>query len=277
MAITVEEKYGRRLAGNTHERTYIVRGTLDDEVAFTALLEQTPTERGELLRKDDEIELEEIEGVVSGAWLATVPYGVSDQGSGGGSQPQAGDSSFAFETRGGTQHVTQSLATVGRYKSPSVAGNAPNFGGAIGVEGDTVQGVDITVPIYTFNETHYFATEAVTNLYKAALFNLTGRVNNAAFRGLAEGECLFLGAAGSLRTGDPGLWEIGFAFAGSPNVSNLTIGDITGIAKKGWEYLWTLYQTAEDTDAKMLVRKPIAAYIEQVYRYGDFTGLGIGS
>ena len=66
MAITVEEKYGRRLAGNTHERTYIVRGTLDDEVAFTALLEQTPTERGELLRKDDEIELEEIEGVVSG-------------------------------------------------------------------------------------------------------------------------------------------------------------------------------------------------------------------
>ena len=105
MAITVEEKYGRRLAGNTHERTYIVRGTLDDEVAFTALLEQTPTERGELLRKDDEIELEEIEGVVSGAWLATVPYGVSDQGSGGGSQPQAGDSSFAFETRGGTQNA----------------------------------------------------------------------------------------------------------------------------------------------------------------------------
>ena len=33
---------------------------------------------------------------------------------------------------------------------------------------------------------------------------------------------------------------------------------------------------AEDTSAKVLVKKPIAAYVEQVYPYGNFAGLGIG-
>ena len=56
----------------------------------------------------------------------------------------------------------------------------------------------------------------------------------------------------------------------------LTIGDITGIVKSGWAYLWLRYQEVEDTTAKMLIQKPIAAYVEQVYREGDFSLLGIG-
>jgi hypothetical protein len=45
---------------------------------------------------------------------------------------------------GGTQHITQSLATIQKY---AAAGTAPDFGGAIGVTHDSVEGVDITVPM----------------------------------------------------------------------------------------------------------------------------------
>ncbi|MBC7326197.1 MAG: hypothetical protein H5T99_12950, partial [Moorella sp. (in: Bacteria)] len=70
---------------------------------------------------------------------------------------------------------------------------------------------------------------------------------------------------------------ITFKFAASPNKTNITIGDITGIAKKGWEYLWVLYEDAEDTNAQRLVKRPVAAFVEQVYPYGDFSQLGIGT
>lgn len=136
-----------------------------------------------------------------------------------------------------------------------------------------VDGPTITVPVYHFAEVHYLAPEVVTDAYKATLFALTGKVNDATFRNFAQGECLFLGAAGSKRGG--GDWEITYRFAASPNVSGLTIGDITGIAKKGWEYLWVRYADAEDTAAKALVKKSIAVYVEKVYELGNFTLLGI--
>ncbi len=84
---------------------------------------------------------------------------------------------------------------------------------------------------------------------------------------------MFLGASGSLRSQED--WEITFRFAASPNVTGLVIGDIAGIDKKGWEYLWVRYADAEDQN--VLVKKPIAVYVERVYEEGDFSLLGIGT
>ena len=269
MSITTEEKFGRVLSNASAELTYIVRGTDSDVDARSELMSVAPTWHDGLKR--DDIEVEEI---ASGMWLCVVRY-TSPQSA----EPEAGESSFSFETRGGSQHITQSLATVSSYAAPGFPGaGAPDFHGAVGVTADGVDGVDITVPIYTFSETHYLPSADVTNAYKGTLFNLTGSVNSGSFKGLAAGECLFLGAAGSMRsTSGGGVWEISFAFAGSPNVTGLNIGSIAGVAKKGWEYLWVRYQEAEDTDAKMLIQKPLAAYVEQVYRYGNFSLLGIGT
>jgi len=72
------------------------------------------------------------------------------------------------------------------------------------------------------------------------LFILTGRVNQAAFKGFAAGEVLFLGASGSKR-GD-GDWEITFNYAASPNVTNLPVGSITVASKKGGVPLHTMRQ-----------------------------------
>ena len=138
-----------------------------------------------------------------------------------------------------------------------------------------MQGTDITVPVYNFTETHYIDDSLVTGGYKATLFSLTGRVNNAGFKGFATGEVLFLGASGAKRGFDD--WEITFRFAASPNVSGLSLGSINGINKEGWQYLWVRFSDDEDTSSSTLIKKPIAAYVEQVYEYGNFAGLGIGT
>lgn len=263
MPVTIEEKFGRVLSDDSAELTYIVRGTDSDVTARSELLTTSPLTHNALKRDDAEVE-----ELAPNLWLGVVRYASSES-----SPPQVGESSFAFETRGGTQHITQSLQTVGSYASGDIPA-APDFRGAIGVTSDGVEGVDITVPVYTFTEAHFLSDATVTTAYKGTLYSLTGTVNDAGFKGLAAGECLFLGAAGSKRGDDP--WEISFAFAGSPNVTGLSVGTISGIAKKGWEYLWVRYQEAEDTTAKMLIRKPVAAYVERVYREGNFSALGIG-
>jgi hypothetical protein len=182
------------------------------------------------------------------------------------------ESQYSFDTGGGTQHITQGLANVQRVAAPGFM--APNFYGAIGVTDDRVEGTDITVPVFNFTETHYILNELVTPAYKLALFNLTGKVNGGGFKGFAKGEVLFLGASGSKRGLED--WEITFRFAASPNVASLSLGSITGISKEGWHYLWLRFMDDEDATAKALIKRPIAAYVEQVYPYGDFSGLGIG-
>jgi len=247
------------------ELRYVIRGTNDDVEARNALLANSPTMydpwgSGWFFLPRDTVTVQPVGDLL---WEGIVRYGPV---------PQTQESVFSFDTGGGTQHITHSLATVARYAPPGKT--APDFKGAIGVTADSVEGVDITVPVnYQFSETHYLADMLVTPAYKATLFGLTGKVNSAGFKGFAAGEVLFVGAAGSKRgSGD---WEITYRFAASPNVTGLTIGDITGISKKGWDYLWVRYADAEDAVAKALVKKPVAVYIEQVYPYGDLNGLGI--
>ena len=55
------------------------------------------------------------------------------------------------------------------------------------------------------------------------------------------------------------------------------MGNIAGIDKEGWHYLWVRFADDEDNAAKTLIKKPIAAYVERVYEYGSFAGLGIGT
>ncbi|HQL54779.1 MAG TPA: hypothetical protein PLQ87_08720 [Phycisphaerae bacterium] len=246
------------------ELRYVIRGTNSDVEARAALLAGSPATydpwgSGWFYLPRDTVTVQPVGDLL---WEGIVRYGPV---------PQTEQSVFNFDTGGGTQHITHALATVARYAPPGKT--APDCKGAIGVTTDSVEGVDITVPVYQFSETHYLADTLVTPAYKATLFGLTGKVNSAGFKGFAAGEVLFLGAAGSKRgSGD---WEITYRFAASPNVTNLTIGDITGINKKGWEYLWVRYSDSEDTVAKALVKKPVAVYIEQVYPYGDLGLLGI--
>ena len=241
---------------------YMVRDAADEAEVRAAVAADTPSSYAGLPRKAIEI----VERVNTTIWRVSVRYETPELTA--GEEPV-----FSFDTGGGTQHITQALATVHRYAPP--AHTAPDFKGAIGVTSDAVEGVDITVPVYSFSETHYLLDSVVTPVYRGQLFHLTGKVNLAPFRGLLAGECLFLGASGSKRGTEK--WEISFRFAGSPNRAGIVVGDIVGIDKKGWEYMWVRYADAEDAAAKTLIKKPVAVYIEKVYEDGDFSVLGIGS
>jgi len=264
MAITIEEMFDSRetIEGDNPAITlkFIIKGTDNDIEAKTSLFSTTPGIYDGLVRQNWSVEYH---GPLM--WLGTVRYGPLQR------QPETGQSVFQFDTGGGTQHITQSLCTMGAYAPPGRT--APYFGGAIGVTRDNVEGVDITVPVFNFSETHYIPAAWITPAYQSVLFNLTGKVNNSGFRWFAAGECLFLGASGAQRGQED--WEITYRFAASPNRTGIIIGDITGIAKKGWEYLWVRYEDAEDTGANALVKRPMAVYVEQVYDWADFSLLGI--
>jgi len=269
--IEVREKFdSRRLTKGQNpsaELAFIVLGT-DDAIAARDALEDGSDETFAGLPRQSI----SVEPIGPELWDGTVRYG---QSSGGGVTP-GGEAVYSFDTGGGTQHITQSRATVHRYPAPGV-GAAPDFKGAVGVSADGVEGVDITVPVFNFTETHYKPDDDITGPYKGILFNLTGKVNSDSFKGFAPGEVLFLGASGSKRTqlGEDADWEITYRFAASPNVSGLAIGPINGISKKGWEYLWVRYADQEDTAAKAIVKRPIAAYIERVYDDGGFAALDL--
>ena len=262
---TIIERYDSRestegIESPSVDLIYVVQGT-EDDAAVRALVESTiPAIYAGLV-----FQTYHIGHQGGGVWEVSVRYGKKEQ-------KDTGDSSFAFDTGGGTTHVTQSLQTVGSYAAPGEI--VANFQGAIGVNQDQVEGTDVTVPVFNFTETHYVDSALVTGAYKQALFLLTGRVNGSSFKGFAAGEVLFLGASGSKRGVED--WEITFRFAASPNVTGLSLGGITGIDKEGWHYLWIRFDDEEDTAANTLIKKPVTAHVERVYEYGDFSTLGIG-
>ena len=196
-----------------------------------------------------------------------------DGGSDDGGSGEEETSSFAFDTGGGTMHRNQSIRTRARFPK-----DAPDFGGAIEVDNEgNVNGIDVTMPVFNFTETHTLSGLVVSTSFKRNIAALTGTVNASGFRGFASGEVLFLGASGSKRSKKPSApWEITYRFAVSPNEALVKVGDIEVRNKFGWDYLWVRYANKVDESKKNVVRKPIAAYVEQVYPAGDFGKLGIG-
>lgn len=251
---------------------YAVMGT-EDDAAVRAVVEATiPAMYAGLVFQNYRIDHKG-----GGIWDVSVRYGRDDtqaDEADPSSQPaQPNDPlgpSYTFETSGGTQHITQSIQTVAKHAKPGMI--PPDFKGAIGVNNDSVEGTDITVPVFRFSETYSIPAALVTHEYKLTIFELTGKVNDAAFKGFEAGEVLFLGASGSRRGAEK--WEITFSFAASRNAVGLQVGAIQNINKEGWEYLWVRYGDVEDQ--KVLVKQPESVYIERVYESGNFADLGIG-
>jgi len=265
MPILVTERWNsRRWRGGTSpqiELDYIITGTDDDDAAMAAVLNTTPPTYANLYRTG----LPQLERIGQDQWQATVTYGSPDE------DPDIGLLSVDFEIGSQTTRIMQSLATLGAYPAPGKA--APNFYGAINVTADNVDGVDVDIPTYEWTETWRLAN--ITPAYGATLYAITGKVNASPFRTFAPGEVLFRGATGKKTRSDA--WELTYRFAASPNATNLTVGNITGITKHGWDYLWVLYEDYEDANASKLAKRPAAVYIEKVYADADFTALGIGN
>jgi len=250
------------------ERLYWVSGTDNEVVARTAIEAFAPTVYD--VYGDASIILWrqavscEPSGNSTDLWDVTVQYGI---------ERPTDESQFNFEISVTSQRIFQSLAT--RRYAP-IGEIAPDYKGAIGVTADSVEGCELSVPSYSFSEVHYVPNVIVSSGYKVTLGKLVGKTNNAPFKGWDTGEVLMVGASGTARPAR-GDWEIAYKFSARENVTNQSIGDITGIDIGGWEYVWVRYEDKEDQDAAALVRRPLAVYVEKVYRSGDFSALGIGT
>ena len=127
MAIAITEKFESRPTtigrSSTIDLRYNVAGTDDDQEAWQALAAEAPASYRNLVR-----ESVAIVPVGPGLWDGTaryVPHGKLER------EPLAsGETAVTFDTSGGSQHITQSISTVGRH-GPA-GDSAPDVGGAIG-------------------------------------------------------------------------------------------------------------------------------------------------
>ena len=286
MTVTAKEKPGSRevTGGDNPGSTvvYIIQGTADDGAAYEAMMAEAPAWWQGIPRREGIVREKRIREGSPGLciWEGTVRYStwVATPA------PSTGDNVFEFRAGGGSEHIQRSLETVHVYPRPGTT--APDQHGYIGVQassgqaGVTVLGMDrgggeTTGPgTSAWTERVYVPAGIVNAAYRRILMNGTWHVNSSAFRGWDAGEILFT----SLQGGKRGLgdWELSFEFARSANERNIIRGAITGIEKRGWDYLWEYYAVGVDEGAQKLVAVPEAVYVERVYDYLDFRVLGIG-
>jgi hypothetical protein len=267
MAAVVEELFEGRSevvsSKSSAEIPYIVRQAADETEVKSAASAAIPSTYSGMPRKSIEV----TERVNAITWKVVARYETAEY-----DPVEPPEPVFSFDTGGGTQHITQSIQTISRH-GPAAT---DKLGGAIGFDGENIEGVDIAIPVYNFSETHYKSAASVSLSYRLALFRTTGTVNSSSFKGFAAGEVLFLGASGSRRGDDADDdWEITYKFAAQQNRTGISVGEISGISKKGWEYLWVQYAPEVDTDHSQIVKKPVAVYIEKVYQDGNFGDLNI--
>jgi len=182
------------------------------------------------------------------------------------------DGEYNFEVTGLSAKITQSLETI----SSLASSEPPDFKGAIGVDGDgKVQGADIIVPQSSFSIVKDLPPATVNATFRTVTVpGLVGKTNDTTFEDYLTGEVLLEGVSGS-RLGGVGNWRMTYRFLVSKDATGIEIGDLGTINKAGWDYLWILYEDKEDAVAKKVVKEPVAAYVERVYKRGDFSGLGL--
>lgn len=209
--------------------------------------------------------------------------------------PQTGDVIWSGTTAGGTERITHGIkfredSTPGTYdwEGPSfTAWRAtdwpfPAKWGAIGATKDGVAGVDIVVPIDSFQAVKYVPAEDWPTL-KAACDALTGRTNNDTWTAdaieYAEGEVLFLGLGGWIKRNEFDDYEVTFLFAAGKTITGIEIGDVPPepplIDKAPWDYLDITYEAHQESGDKVLIQRPVAVTVHRVYRSGNFGALGL--
>jgi len=266
-----EERFGSPVwsEGKTPEakRLYTAFGAEDEVDAMTMVIAESPAIDYSLAMLRQQIS--GLQEVGPNLWTADVDYA-----------PQSGEEEgsweYVFDGTGGTAKITQSLGT---RSATAIFGKAPDFGGAVGVTENGVEGCEITIPVYSFGISYHFSSRFINLSYGAVCGSLTGKINGSAFKGFARGTVLYLGPVGRFSgsmaaVGRTSSVELTHRFAVSPHMTVMIGGK--RIQKYGWDYLWCRYINSIDAKAKACILVPQAVYCEMVYQEGNFGGLGIG-
>lgn len=182
-----------------------------------------------------------------------------------------------FSTRGGREKKVHSYATTS-YKASDEADPPPDFKHGIGFNNGLFQGVDVVVPQMGFSiEADLMASEFGPEQV-AYMHNITGSVNVQPMWIFPVGSVLFLGLTGNShrekneQTGEWDLWfRVNFEFEAKPPIVDGTIQPFEHVTKQGMQYFWVMHADRKDSTSEITIPKPIAAYVETVYPYADFS------
>lgn len=164
-------------------------------------------------------------------------------------------------------HATSTTAFTGGGRT------APSFGGGVNIdENGVAKGISVERPSFSFQLTKHWPKAVVSPSYQLTVSELVGRVNDATFYSLPAG-CVRLESANGRIAGSK--FPITYTFSYSPPESGVTVGDISGISRAGFDYLDVYMRTTSDAGSKKKVTLPHSVYIHEVYERANFGLLGI--
>ena len=210
----------------------------------------------------------------TGEYTTLVPA-PSGSGDGGGNNDDSNfqfvPGSIAWDTTGFTEHVTSALG------ERVIGGdNSEDFGGAINVQGTSVQGVDKVVPAMKYSETWIMPAQVgMSQAFVRAVYTLTGTVNASQFRAFSPGEALFMGARAQW-SGDQPYTTVTFDFQCRANDPEFYVRGLPQTNKLGWEFPWVVYNQ-DSTASGFLVQRPACIVIDQIYKSKDWSGLRLAT
>lgn len=142
----------------------------------------------------------------------------------------------------------------------------------------TIEGTEIRTGNYAFTVTRVFGADETKFRDKilGALESTAWHINRDDMVGVQiqgilhnwpAGCLLFQGATGSI--GGDGQPEIQGKFGFSPGFADRTIAGIPEVSKRGWDYLWVVWEEELDPESQSLTPKPYQVCVEQVYEEAD--------
>lgn len=237
----------------SHELVFIANGETDDFIVHNYAIFTAPTAvarpTGILYRTGIRVE-----SIGWALYRVTANYGSR--------KATPGSYTFNFDTTGATINIKCAKSHI---KSYPVDGDWHK--GALNVKKDgDVEGADIVIPAlkltYTFKQPQGIVTEDYAN----QLARVTGTTNLNPYRVYAAGELLFVGGTGS--DGSDAEAEVSYQFIASQNVTGISIGGISGIAKNGHDYAWVEFE--DDVHSGEAVQRPKRVHVDLIYDSTDF-------
>lgn len=294
MATRTEKIESRTLTetpdGLTLKRVYLVQGTTDEFEALNLL----PALNSQYLDKNLYVTSRNVayqSNAENDTWYCNVDY--AKKAINNNNNRQANTGSWELDLSAQSVHVQNVRKEADQTNYPNTA----TVGTIVGLNDNSVEGVDIFAPSGTLTITTWRRPGTVTDEYISNVWGLTGRVNDEAFTGdygsWNKGEMLFMGPRIS-RTGN-NMVQVQYRFALAKNRDDITFtwyklqnGEIldnteNNVVKEGWQYLWFRYRefpvapggTKYDPNSETKKSLIISGHVSTVYEYGSFSQIDL--
>lgn len=265
--VTITQRFiqedGNSLPTGQSNLYFIAEGS-DDYADVEAAFDQIPSEYRGLPRRDV---LRDHAG--ANLWYLTAQYSAVEQ-------PQEplvlGDPPrIEFDTTGGQRTLITHADIRNGYPGPGLS-TVPDYGGAINVVDGVPQGLEIETGGATMTISQVISAAQASNAYRRLLMIRARRVVNAApFGPFNAYECRFMGARFSSRA--DGNVDLVRVFEGAENVVGGSYAGVTGVEKRGHEYVWAPVERQADTAAKVMVPRVLGVLVHEIYPAVDFAEL----